>query len=160
MLDFQPFNTFTLCKSETLRVYVPTHTHGHTHTSVGRSGRPRNRPNFRRKLPLTHGLPPLRPCTVLCVRLSLVRETACDVWACVAWAYMRPMVCAHDNVRVHPVVPMYVPVCPPAIMHAHNAPTYTHERPQYAPMHARVCPCAISCTPKCAIDNPASWTHA
>lgn len=50
--DFQRFTAFTFAQSETLRVYVPTTTHGHTHTSVGRSGHPENKPNFLRKLPL------------------------------------------------------------------------------------------------------------
>lgn len=50
--DFQRFTTFTFAQSETLRVYVPTPTHGHTHTSVGRSGHLENQPNFLRKLSL------------------------------------------------------------------------------------------------------------
>lgn len=50
--DFQHFITFTFAQSETLRVYVLTPTHGHTHTSVGRSGHSENQPNFLRKLPL------------------------------------------------------------------------------------------------------------
>ena len=182
-IDFQDFATFTLCKSETLRVYAHTRVGGCASESVGGCVTPSQNPNFLRKLPLTHGLPPtptfapsvllcahnacvvvpecqrvasrapshaqvrhtFRPCAVLCVRLSLVRETACETCerhasGC-AYGYVRSCVWTH-NVCAH--------LCPLAIVLAHNAPNCVRMRPQvcqYACPSAHVSPSCVGTHP-------------
>ncbi len=45
-LDFQALRTFTLCKSETLRVYVPTRLRGSARLSMGVRPTPSKPPNL------------------------------------------------------------------------------------------------------------------
>ena len=133
MADFQRLATFTLCKSETLRVYAHALVCGRASESVGGWATPPRTPIFYENchshtdslprpplptsvLPCAHNacvvVPecqrvapctpshaqvrhPLRPGTVLCVRLSLVRETECVTACetCVSHAGGRSWVC-------------------------------------------------------------------
>lgn len=69
--DFQRFITFTFAQSETLRVYVPTPTHGHTHER-GQVGTPRKSTQFSTKIALTRRLPSAPSLRLLCAHNAYV----------------------------------------------------------------------------------------
>ena len=69
--DFQHFITFTFAQSETLRVYVLTPTHGHTHER-GQVGTLRKSTQFSTKIALTRRLPSAPSLRLLCAHNACV----------------------------------------------------------------------------------------
>lgn len=69
--DFQHFITFTFAQSETLRVYLPTPTHGHTHER-GQVGTLRKSTQFSTKIALTRRLPSAPSLRLLCAHNACV----------------------------------------------------------------------------------------